>query len=260
MKSTYYSAAWTDSGCLLDCGHEHETLVDAASCIPCAGGYVVGIENGVMRSLRTEEESEFQSVIRNHPSGKPVPYTAASSAEQGSRDSGYAVMTRIRVVDHWNWTTWMCFETYGQAVAHAREDDKVVRFASEEWAALKQQEWAQQRQTDPLPPIHAKGAPETLPSRVEGEPFVEFILRLLNALDPAGLLPIEGQEDDRSTSESKQTSKIETPTFVARLILSRLSESEIGKLDRILDEDLPALLDALRRRSQTVANDNSGCY
>jgi hypothetical protein len=48
-------------------------------------------------------------------------------------------------------------------------------------------------------------------------------------------------------------------SYFARLILSRLSESEIGKLDIMLDEDLRALLRALRGR-QTVANNNSGCY
>jgi hypothetical protein len=83
MKSTYYSAAWTDSGCLLSCGHEHETLVEAASCIPCARGYVVGIENGVMRSLRTEEESEFQSVIPFQQEASGV-YPGTSSSISGT--------------------------------------------------------------------------------------------------------------------------------------------------------------------------------
>jgi len=62
MESIHYSAAWTDSGFLLGCSHEHETIVEADSCIPCAGGYVVGVENGVMRSLTAEEEGEFQRV------------------------------------------------------------------------------------------------------------------------------------------------------------------------------------------------------
>jgi hypothetical protein len=279
MRSTYYSAAWTDSGCL-DCGHEHETLADAASCIPSAGGYVVGIENGVMRSLRTEEESEFQSVI--HSSKKPAAYTpapAAASAEQGSRDSVYAVMTRIRVVDHWTWATWMCFDTYTQAMAHARKGDKVVRFSSEEWAALKQQKWAAgvSQHTDAALPIRMNVARETPPSRVDGEPLVEFVLRLLSAhgvddaepisdvnhgsVDPAGLLPIKGQKGGSLTSESdKQTSMIEIPTFMARLILSRLSESEIGQLERMCDDDIPALLNALRNRSQTVTKEKSRCH
>jgi hypothetical protein len=269
MKSTYYSAAWTDSGCLLSCEHEHETLVEAASCIPCARGYVVGIENGVMRSLRTEDESEVQSVI--HSRKKPAPYTtapAAASAEQGSRDSGYAVMTRIRVVDHWTWATWMCFETSAQAVAHARKGDKVVPFASEEWAALRQRKWAVQ-QTDTAPPIHMNAARGTLPSRVDGEPLVEFVLRFLTpyclddaepvsdvkhgSVDPAGPLPINSQQDDRVISESdEQTSIIETPIDMVRLVLTRLSESEISELERMHGKDIRVLLKALRNQSHTV--------
>jgi hypothetical protein len=58
----YYSAAWTDSGFLLACSHKHETIGEADSCIRCAGGYVVGVKNGVMRHLTAEEESEFQRV------------------------------------------------------------------------------------------------------------------------------------------------------------------------------------------------------
>jgi hypothetical protein len=261
MSLIYYSAAWTEYGCLVCCWHEHKTVGEAATCIPCAGGYLVGVKNDVMRSLRPEEEPDFQSAIQNHPSGKPAPHItvpAAASAEQASSDSGYAVMTRIWVVDHWTWATWMCFDTYAQAVAHARKRDKVVRFSSEEWAALKQQKWAKQpQQTDAVPAIHMNAARETLPSRVEGEPLVEFVLRLLSALDPAGPIPNEGQ---RLTSESdKQRAMIETPTYIARLILSRLSESEIAKLARMRENDIPALLNALRDRSQTVASNKSRC-
>ena len=67
-----YSAAWTDSGFLLGCSHEHETIADADSCIPCAGGYVVGVENGVMRSLTAEEEAQFQRVHYLRRSGSAV--------------------------------------------------------------------------------------------------------------------------------------------------------------------------------------------
>jgi hypothetical protein len=62
MTSIYYSAAWTDSGFLLACPHEHETIAEADSCIPCAGGHVVGVENGVMRALIAGEETEFRRV------------------------------------------------------------------------------------------------------------------------------------------------------------------------------------------------------
>ncbi len=62
MSSMHYFAAWTECGCLLGCSHEHETIVEADSCIPCASGSVVAVENGVMRSLTAEEEAEFQRV------------------------------------------------------------------------------------------------------------------------------------------------------------------------------------------------------
>jgi hypothetical protein len=131
----FYSAAWTDSGFLLGCSHEHETIVDADCCIPCAGGYVVGVENGVMRSLTAEEEAEFRRIHYASRTDKPpldaMDATPAAPAEAAVSDPGYAVMVRIRVGDRWTWTTWMRFETYAEAAAHAREGNKVVRFASE---------------------------------------------------------------------------------------------------------------------------------
>jgi len=146
----------------------------------------------------------------------------------------------------------MCFETYAEAAAHARDSNKVVRFASEEWAALKQQQGeAQPQPTETTPPIRG-----SIPPRGEGETFVEFVFRLLDAygLDQH----VEPNSDvkpvsvDDSTSESdKQTSMIE-PTFMARLILSRLSESEIGKLGRMCDDDIAALLKLLAVRFLTL--------
>ena len=110
MGSMYYSAAWTDSGFLLGCSHEHATIVEADSCFPCAGGYVVGGENGVMRSLTAEEEAEFQRVhYAPHTDEPPLDAIRAAQADAEYSDSRYAIMTRIRVGDHWTWTTWMCF-------------------------------------------------------------------------------------------------------------------------------------------------------
>jgi hypothetical protein len=56
----FYFAAWTDSGCLLGCSHEHKAVTSAVACISCAGGYVVAVENGVLRQLTDKEEAEFQ--------------------------------------------------------------------------------------------------------------------------------------------------------------------------------------------------------
>ena len=109
MSSMHYFAAWTECGCLISCWHEHITVAEAACCISCAGGCVVGVENGVMRSLTAEEEPEFQSVIRSESVDKPAPDTTVQPSAEASRDSGYAVMTRIRVGDHWTCATWMRF-------------------------------------------------------------------------------------------------------------------------------------------------------
>jgi hypothetical protein len=60
MGSTFYFSAWTDSGCLLGCSHEHQTVTSAVACISCAGGYVIAVEKGVLRALTDAEETEFQ--------------------------------------------------------------------------------------------------------------------------------------------------------------------------------------------------------
>ena len=43
-----------------------------------AGGYVVGVENGVMRSLTAEEESEFQCAIPRDSTDNPAETTVAT--------------------------------------------------------------------------------------------------------------------------------------------------------------------------------------
>lgn len=89
----------------LGCSYEHKTVMKAASCIPCAGGYVVGVEDGAMRSLTAEEESEFQCAVPGHSTDNPaVETTPATPAEAGVGDRGYAVMIRIRVGDCWTWS------------------------------------------------------------------------------------------------------------------------------------------------------------
>jgi hypothetical protein len=64
MPSLYYFAAWTDSGCLLGCDHQHLTVISAVACISCAGGYVIAVENREYRELNSKEEAEFQSALR----------------------------------------------------------------------------------------------------------------------------------------------------------------------------------------------------
>lgn len=63
MASLYYLAAWTDSGSLISCEHQHETIASAVACISRAGGYVVAVENGELRTLDNCEEAEFEYAI-----------------------------------------------------------------------------------------------------------------------------------------------------------------------------------------------------
>src|SRR5208282_2734158 len=254
----YYFAAWTDSRFLLGCSHEHETIREADPCIPCAGGYVVAVENGVMRSLTAAEEAEWQRVHYVPRTNNP-----AVPDEEVADDPRYAVMIRIRVVDRWTWTTWMCFETYAEAVAHARKNNKVVRFRSAEYVALR-------KQTEPASPLVIKAPRESIPPLSKGETLLEFVNRFLSAygldqnaehisdakpasVDALSHIPIQIQDDGSFPCElPNQSSMIETSTFFARLILSRLSESEIGKLGRMCDDDIAALLKLLAVRFLTL--------
>lgn len=94
MTSIYYSAAWTECGCLISCWHEHETVVEAASCIPCAGGYVVAVENGAMRSLTTAEKSEFQCTVLSDSTDDPAvePAPAAPRESVPPRGEGETLL------------------------------------------------------------------------------------------------------------------------------------------------------------------------
>jgi hypothetical protein len=243
MKSIYYSAAWTDSGFLLGCSHEHKTIVEADSCIPCAGGYVVGVENGAMRSLTAEEEAEFQRVhYAPRTDEPPLDATQAAPAEAAVSDPGYAVMIRIRVGDRWTWTTWMRFETYAEAAAHAREGNKVVRFRSPEWAALRQQ-------TEAASPLVINAPRESIPPRGEGETFVEFVLRLLDAF---------GLNQHAEAISDVKLGLINTDMI--DLVLSRLSESETSELERMYAEDNHALVEVLGNRLRTVLKPKGGCH
>jgi hypothetical protein len=63
----HYFAAWTDSGCFLGCNHEHQTVASAVACIPCAGGYVVAVEDGRLHALNDNEVIEFQAAMYGVP-------------------------------------------------------------------------------------------------------------------------------------------------------------------------------------------------
>ena len=174
MASIHYCAAWAECGCFVVCGHSHASVSEAVPCIRSAGAYVVAVDAGTMRSLNGTEEAEFQFMIH----GSPAAHVAADDptiAAVTAIDSHYAVMTPIRVGGHWRWTTWLCFETHAEASAHAREGDKVVRFRSAEWQALR-------RQTTIAPPSRAC-ADTGLAPRSKDESVVEFVFRFLGTCE-----------------------------------------------------------------------------
>jgi hypothetical protein len=88
MSSTFYFSAWTDSGCLLGCPHEHPTVTSAVACIACAGGYVIAIEKGVLRALTDVEEVEFQKAMYG---------SEVKSAEEITPQDVLTVLLTIRI-------------------------------------------------------------------------------------------------------------------------------------------------------------------
>jgi hypothetical protein len=195
-----YCTAWTECGCLINCGHSHASVREAVACIQTAGAYVVAVDAGTMRALNVAEEAEFQFTIRSFPPVNPAadtPVIAACTAI----DSGYAVMTRIRFDGQWTWTTWMCFPSYAEAAAHAREGDRVVRFRSAQWLELL-------RETAVVPPSHACADTDLLPES-EDETLVEFVFRLLATVEFDLELGSKGQHEPINSEGSQ---KNETPS------------------------------------------------
>jgi hypothetical protein len=88
MGSTFYFSAWTDSGCLLGCDHEHQTVTSATACISCAGGYVIAVEKGVLRALTDAEEVEFQRAMY----GDKI-----ESTQQATSDGMLTILLTIRI-------------------------------------------------------------------------------------------------------------------------------------------------------------------
>ena len=135
----------------------------------------------------------------------------------------------------------MRFETYAEAAAHAREGNKVVRFRSPKWAALRQH-------TEPASPIVINTPRESVPPQGEGETLLEFVLRFLSAYGfPQQAEPI---------SDVKHGS---INTDMIDLVLRRLSESETSELERMYAEDKHALVEALGNRFLTLLKPKSRC-
>jgi hypothetical protein len=80
----FYFAAHTDGGCLIGCSHTHHTVTSATACISSAGGYVLAIENSVLRVLTAEENAEFEFAMHG------------VSIELKDRNAAYDLLVTIR--------------------------------------------------------------------------------------------------------------------------------------------------------------------
>jgi hypothetical protein len=211
-----YYAAWTDSGFLLGCDHKHQTVTEAVDCASVqqqAGSFVVAVENGINRALNDVEETEFQRAPRKQPAPAVLEYEA----------SGYAVMVRFRLSDSWTWTTWMRFDTYEQALAHARPNEKIVPFGSAEWHALHQS-----REPALLaPPILT---PRSQARRREDETLMEYVSRLIPApLDPRNVDEINLKDLETALPVANESPR---PTFT-ELVLEWINNWEVKALEKI---------------------------
>jgi hypothetical protein len=72
MPSLFYFAAWDDSDSLVGCDHHHETIVSAVACCAAAGAYVIAVEEGCLRELNANEETQFQQAMYGNdgPTGR----------------------------------------------------------------------------------------------------------------------------------------------------------------------------------------------
>jgi hypothetical protein len=107
MTSLYYFAAWTDSGCLLGCAHEHGTISEAAACISSAGGYIVAVENGALRALTAEEEEsqniavEWTNPRRSVELALPIPPVEPRECRLDRSKEESLVKFVLRFLDHY---------------------------------------------------------------------------------------------------------------------------------------------------------------
>jgi len=245
MTSICYSAVWTDSGFLLSCWHEHPTIREAAECINYAGAYVLATENGALRALTVDEEAEFQRAIYAPRIDEPT-LDAIRAAEERYRNdgTGYAVMVRIKVVDHYQWATWMTYGTYGEAAAHAGTAHRIVAFGSPRWVELK-------KHTEPVltneehKEFKRSICAANRPTRREGETLVGYVSRLLEAYGVSEPT-LTGEENGYSHAARKPV-HVRIYDFVG-FVLNWLNRWETRELERMHAPQVPVWLEALGKR------------
>ena len=247
----YYFAAWTDSGCLIGCSHEHGTVSEAVACFAWAGGYVVAVENGVLRGLTAEEEAQFQRAF-------DAAFDKPAAVEAFHYDiSGYALMIPVRLADRRAWMTWMRYETYGQALANARQGNKIVPFGSAEWTNLRMG-------VEPALPIPAVEPPKRQLHRCKEESLVEFVLRFLDeygfgeqaapadASCDSNSAPARLQRHNDSSAATFDMQKAMLVSLIdfSDLVLDWLNRWEVSELERMHAKQVPVWLETLRDRAR----------
>ncbi len=70
MGKRHFVAVYTDSGCIVGCGHTHQNVATATACVCQPGGYVVAVRRRRYLALTEAEEAEFQRLMFGHPDGK----------------------------------------------------------------------------------------------------------------------------------------------------------------------------------------------
>jgi hypothetical protein len=245
MTSIYYSAVWTDSGCLLSCWHEHPTVREAAECIIYAGAYVLATENGVLRALTVDEEAEFQRAIYATRTDKPA-LDAIRAADERYRNDGtrYAVMVRIKVVDHYQWTTWMTYGTYGEAAAHAGTAHRIVAFGSPQWVELKKH-IVPVLTDEEHKELKRSARAANRPTRREDETLLEYVNRFLEAYGVSQRTLTK--EEDEHLHVTLKLLRVRVSDFV-EFVLNWLNEWETKELERMHALQVPEWLEALGKR------------
>jgi hypothetical protein len=63
-----YAVCWVEGGSIYSCGHEHESIADAMTCLaPRSGEFIRACESGIYRSLNEREVVTFLTALRDMP-------------------------------------------------------------------------------------------------------------------------------------------------------------------------------------------------
>jgi diguanylate cyclase (GGDEF)-like protein len=63
LSASYYVAYWSEGKLVILCGHQHETLSEAAACIQSVNGSVKAVTGGQERPLSSEEGEELRKSL-----------------------------------------------------------------------------------------------------------------------------------------------------------------------------------------------------